>query len=258
MACANGSYTLHLSGPAGLTDLAGDPIVGNDLSGDYVIPFQVQAPAGGISGNSTDGYTVNSQAGDGAPQNLGVLFADELDAGVTIIRGPEPGTSSPSTSTSDNYVIQLLQANSYSFALSGADLPEGAQVTLTNASGQSVPLLPSYNGQVYFAPLVAGTYTVTVGGWSRRPVGGHLLPTHDRLGGPARQRRAARRRTNPSLANSVGRQRRSTASPSSGGSGTGGGLTSHLIGRTERVRYRCERPSGQSYEPGRQPARWGG
>ena len=41
---ANGSYALHLSGPGGLTDLGGNPIVGNDPSGDYVIPFQVQGP----------------------------------------------------------------------------------------------------------------------------------------------------------------------------------------------------------------------
>ena len=37
----------------------------------------------------TDGYTVVSQAGQGVPQDLGVLFPDELQAGVTIIRGPE-------------------------------------------------------------------------------------------------------------------------------------------------------------------------
>ncbi len=39
-------------------------------------------------------------------------------------------------------------------------------MTLTNASGQPVPLLPSFDGQDYFAPLVAGTYTVGVSGWS--------------------------------------------------------------------------------------------
>ena len=37
----NGSYTLHLSGPGGLTDLGGNPLPGNDPSGDYVIPFTV-------------------------------------------------------------------------------------------------------------------------------------------------------------------------------------------------------------------------
>jgi len=163
---ANGSYALHLSGPGGLTDFGGNPIVGNDPSGDYVIPFTVQGPARGISGNMTDGYTVVSQAGQGIAQNLGVLFPDELQAGVTIIRGPESGNSLASSTTADEYVIQLLQSQEYSFTLSGDDLPDGVQVTVSNASGQTVPFLTSYDGLVYFAPLSAGSYTVTVGGWT--------------------------------------------------------------------------------------------
>ena len=63
-------------------------------------------------------------------------------------------------------MIQLLQSQNYSFTLSGDDLPAGAQVTVRNASGQSIPLLASSDGLVFFAPLVAGTYTVAVGGWT--------------------------------------------------------------------------------------------
>ena len=167
---ANGSYALHLSGPGGLTDFAGNPLASNDPSGDYVIPFQIQGPDRGISGNMTDGYTVLSQAGDGAPQDLGVLFPDELQAGVTIIRGPESGTSLANPSTTDQYEIQLLQQQSYAFQLSDYSLldplPDGAQVTLTDASGQSIPLSQSFNGQVYFAQLTPGTYTIAVSGWT--------------------------------------------------------------------------------------------
>ena len=90
----NGFYALHLSGPGGLTDLGGNPIVGNDPSGDYVITFQVQGPARDISGNLTDGYTIMSQTGTGVTQDLGVLFPHELQAGVTIVCGPDPGASS--------------------------------------------------------------------------------------------------------------------------------------------------------------------
>ena len=36
---ANGPYQLHLSGPLGLADLAGNPVVGNEDSGDYVVAF---------------------------------------------------------------------------------------------------------------------------------------------------------------------------------------------------------------------------
>jgi len=162
----NGQYDLHLSGPGGLTDLAGNALVGNDPSGDEVIPFQVQGLDRGISGNITDGYTVQSQAGQGVPQDLGVLFPLELQAGVTVIRGPESGTSPASSPTADEYVIQLLQNQEYSFTLSGDNLPDGVQVTLSDASGQPVPLLTSNDGLVKFAPLSVGTYTVGVGGWT--------------------------------------------------------------------------------------------
>ena len=154
---ANGLYALHLSGWAGLTDLGGNPIVGNDQSGDYVIPFQVKGPDRGISGNLIDGYSVTSRAGDGVAQDLGVLFPDELQAGVTVIRGPQTDTGTEDASTEDVYVIQLLQSQHYSFALSGNNLPPGAQVTLSDAAGRSIPLLASFDGQVFFAPLSAGS-----------------------------------------------------------------------------------------------------
>ena len=45
-ALPDGDYQLHLSGAAGLADLGGNPLVGNDPSGDYVVPFTVErAPA---------------------------------------------------------------------------------------------------------------------------------------------------------------------------------------------------------------------
>ncbi len=163
---ANGQYTLHLSGPGGLTDLGGNPLVGNNPSGDYVLAFQVQGPDRGISGNMTAGYTIQSQAGQGVPQDIGVLFPRELQAGVTVIRSAG-STSSPTPSpTQDEYVIQLIQNQEYSFSLSGDDLPDGIQVTVTDALGQTVPLLCSPDGLDYFAPMSAGTYTVAVGGWT--------------------------------------------------------------------------------------------
>jgi methionine-rich copper-binding protein CopC len=163
---ANGSYTLHLSGPAGLADLAGNPILGNDPSGDDVIPFQVQGPDRGVSGNMTDGYTLAARVGSASPQDLGVLFPDELQAGLTISRGPESGAGAASASTEDDYVIQFLQNQYYSFVLSGDALPDGTRVTLTDAQGQAVPLLSSPDGRDFFGPVKGGTYTVAVGGWT--------------------------------------------------------------------------------------------
>jgi methionine-rich copper-binding protein CopC len=162
----NGSYALHLSGPRGLTDLGGNPLPGNDPSGDYVIPFAVQGPDRGIAGDMANGYWMISQAGRGAPQDIGVLFPDELQAGVAILRYPTSDTNPGSSSTQDEYVIQVLQHQRYSFQLIGDDLPVGTQVTLTDASGQSIPLLSSFDGGLFFGNLQAGTYTVSVGGWA--------------------------------------------------------------------------------------------
>jgi methionine-rich copper-binding protein CopC len=164
----DGSYALHLSGPGGLIDLGGNPIVGNDPSGDYVIPFQVEGPKRDISGEMTDGYTIVSHAAQGVPQDLGVLFPNEIQAGVTVVRGPDAGASAALPTMEDDYLIQVLQSQNYSFTLSGDDLPAGAQVTMSNASGQPIPLLASIDGQEFFGRLIAGTYTVSVGGSTAR------------------------------------------------------------------------------------------
>src|SRR5262249_53961552 len=49
---ANGQYELHITGQ--VTDLGGNPLVGNDPSGDYVVPFTVDAPPRGNGGNPLD------------------------------------------------------------------------------------------------------------------------------------------------------------------------------------------------------------
>src|SRR5262249_28134835 len=133
---------------------------------DDVIPFQVQGPDRGVSGNMTDGYTLAARLGTASRQDLGVLFPDELQAGLTISRGPESGAGAASYFREDDYGIPLFQNQYYSFVLSGDALPDGTRVTLTDAQGQAVPLLSSPDGRDYFAPLKAGTYTVAVGGWT--------------------------------------------------------------------------------------------
>jgi methionine-rich copper-binding protein CopC len=161
----NGSYTLHLSGPGGLADLGGNPLVGDDPSGDDVIPFVVQGPGRTISGKMTVGYTIASQGGQADAQPIGVLFPDELQAGVTIARAPESATSPDPDSMQDEYAIQFLQNQIYAFKLSGNDLPPGIQVSVESASGQVIDLSPSFNQLIFFAPLAAGPYTIIVSGW---------------------------------------------------------------------------------------------
>ena len=50
--------------------------------------------------------------------------------------------------------------------MSGDDLPDGAQVTVTDASGQSIPLLVRATDWSFSPRSIAGTYTVAVGGWT--------------------------------------------------------------------------------------------
>ncbi|MHB1559674.1 MAG: hypothetical protein ACYC61_19680, partial [Isosphaeraceae bacterium] len=161
----DGSYTLHLSGPSGLTNLGGVPLVGNSPSGDDVIPFTVNGPGRGITGNASQGYTIVSQYGGNVTQQIGVLFPDELVAGVTIVRAPESSVTASPSPPDDRYAIQLLQNQNYAFSLSGANLPAGIQVTLLDASGQNIPLVPTFNDLLFLRVLTAGSYTIVVRGW---------------------------------------------------------------------------------------------
>ncbi len=167
-ALPNGTYVLHLSGSQGLTDLAGNPLVGNDpISGDYVSHFTVNGPVRGTPSNPL--VWLNQEPNDtlAQPQVLGALFPNELQTGVTLERNS--AASSPAD-TADYYQIQVLQQTSYFFILTGSSLPRGIQLTLTDSSGSPLPVntqvLP--NGIVLWAVLNPGTYVAGVGGWSPR------------------------------------------------------------------------------------------
>ncbi len=72
-ALPNGDYELHLSGAAGLADLGGNELVGNDPScGDYVVPFTVDAPARGTAGNPLEWNDQEPNDNINDPQDLGV------------------------------------------------------------------------------------------------------------------------------------------------------------------------------------------
>jgi methionine-rich copper-binding protein CopC len=164
----DGSYTLDLSGPGGITDLAGNLLPANDPSGDYLIPFSVDAPTPALPGSMSGGFWTIAQAGAGAPQDFGLLFAHQLQAGVSILRYPESPDAPGASATQDQFVVTLPELQGYGFQLIGNDLPAGVQVSLSDASGP-VGLAPAPgNSQLFVGLLSVGTYTVTVGGW---PVG---------------------------------------------------------------------------------------
>jgi hypothetical protein len=135
----NGVYRLHLSGALGLTDLAGNPLAGNDPSGDSVVTF-----------------TVNRSAA--ASPALGVLFPHDLEAGVTLTRDSGAGHG-------DQYPFQVLQNRTYAFLLAGAAVPPGTTLTLTGADGRRVPVTPMDHAIGLLAQLDAGSYVLGVGGW---------------------------------------------------------------------------------------------
>jgi hypothetical protein len=148
---AGGNFTLHLSGALGLADLAGNPLAGSGPGGDFTTSFTVTAPAIGT-------VIASSEPNDITPQNLGVLFPDELQSGVTIVRAANPSLAD----SSDSYTFQVLQAQNYFFFLSGA---AGLAITLRDGSGNLITTA-SQPGGSQVALLEAGTYTVTVSGWT--------------------------------------------------------------------------------------------
>jgi hypothetical protein len=170
----NGAYQLHLSssGPYGLADLAGNSLVGNDASGDYVVHFSVNGPPRGTNGNPLQWYDHEPNDSVSQPQDLGVLFPHELQTGVTITRDPsrDPGTTY--ADTADNYRIQVLQSRDYILSLSGSGLPAGTLPTVTDAAGNTVPTLPQGMGGGVRVTLDSGTYVVGVGGWNSTAASG--------------------------------------------------------------------------------------
>jgi hypothetical protein len=132
-----GNYELHLSGPQGLTDFAGNPLAGNEPGGDYVVPFTVS------------GTGVPAPTDPAGPQQLGVLFPHELQ-----------GSGFRITGGAGSYRFEVLQALDY-FVLSNAP---GVRLTLTDDSGSPVVAKPQPDGVSLQAFLQPGAYVLGVSG----------------------------------------------------------------------------------------------
>jgi hypothetical protein len=171
----SGVYQLHLSGAPsgpgslGLRDFADNPLAGNDpASGDFVYTFSVHDPAHDPGNNPLHRY---NQYPNADPQNLGVLFPNEIMAGVTVSRDfTTHAPVTPAADASDVYVIQVLQRQDYVFALHGTGLGAGVYPVLVNAANFQV-LLPTFEGiptpgnvAVRYT-LDPGTYFVHIGTW---------------------------------------------------------------------------------------------
>jgi hypothetical protein len=167
-ALPNGAYQLHLSGRQGLTDLAGNPLVGNDFWGDYVIRFTVNSPP---RGSSTDPLTWFVQG----QQDLGVLFPNELAKGVHLVHSPLAGGTSQPPGSVDSLQIQLLQKKPYIFLLTSTSLPRTLTLKVLDDLGNPLRCVPRriLGGIKLVEVLAPGTYTILVQGWS--PAAGYTL-----------------------------------------------------------------------------------
>lgn len=164
-ALPNGANQLHLSGPLGLADLAGNPLAGNDPSGDYVVRFTVNGPPRGTSGAPLTWTFSNPSDSASNPTPLGVLFPRDLQSGVNVARVADSASNEAAADVADYYQFQVLQSRPYFFNLPQTSQP-GIGATLTDASGKSIPLLAQGNGSAYLVSLDPGTYVIRIDGWT--------------------------------------------------------------------------------------------
>ncbi len=176
----NGDFELHVSGTLGLTDLAGNPLVTNDASGDYVTRFTV-ADASRV-GDPTQRLNAPGNDSFETAQDLGVLFPYELQSGVTLVRDAATNASQPADSA-DFFHFELLQTKAYFFTLSnfGDGRPPALQVL--NEAGQVMPLLSLPGGQGLLGTLPEGRYVLHFGPWDAADAGNVTYQLKMVLGG---------------------------------------------------------------------------
>src|SRR5262249_26223393 len=153
----NGQYSLHITDQ--VTNLGGTPLVGNDPSGDYVVPFTVAGPQRGDGGDPL--HWVDQEPNDDIqhPQDLGILFPNDPSKGITITRDFSQDTAQAPQDTADVYEFQVLLGRTYNFKLEGNPPPAGVKLSLTDLSGNVViPQVPGMNGRLLSGPLNPGTY----------------------------------------------------------------------------------------------------
>lgn len=163
----NGAHALHLSGPLGLTDFAGNELLGNAASGDFEYEFTVAGPDRGSDGDPLRWESLPDNDNVLDPQTLGPLFAHELEQGVTFFRDADD----EALDTADSFRFEVLQNRVYILLLDAVALPPGFALTLTDVDGNPVPATLLETGDVLQAHLPAGSYVVTVGGWQAQNAG---------------------------------------------------------------------------------------
>lgn len=157
-----GEYELHLSGSQGLTNVVGAPLIGNTPNGDYVVKFSVDTADAGTDGNPRTWTHATETDPATEPQQLGILFPHELQAGVDIVRNRD---SKQARDTSDAYQFSVIQEQSYSFSLSGDHLPHNTSLSLFDHAGNVVSTTSGDGNIILTTQLAVGDYVLKVGDW---------------------------------------------------------------------------------------------
>ena len=160
-ALPNGAYQFIFSG---VTDFAGNPLVGMGAGNRFMMPFTVQSPPRGDNGNPLRRSEAEPNDDLSHAQNLGTLFRDELRQQVIIHR--DAGSSA--SDQGDYFQFTVWQRTQYGFLLSDAGSPANLLLNVATTSG-SVLASSANNletGTALFVVLDPGTYVVSVTGWS--------------------------------------------------------------------------------------------
>lgn len=151
----NGSYQLHL---VGVADFAGNPLLTDDPSGHFVIPFTLNDPGAGA------GLVIQREVepNDDLGQFLGTLGRDGL-----AVRGDLGSTGIELPDFVDIYTLELTAATSYVFMFSpvdGSALPEGLTLLVLGEFGVVPAALNFLGGGIaaVASRLEPGFYTVIV------------------------------------------------------------------------------------------------
>ena len=158
----NGEFTLHISGALGLTDLAGNLLVSNDASGDYVTHFSVDdtAPI------DSSALRTNASGNDSleTAQDLGVLFPHDLQSGIKLVRNALTNADQPAD-TADYFRFEVLQSQTYFFTLSNFGAGSPPAIKVLNEAGQVIRSTSLPGGKGTFVFLSPGNYVLRLGPW---------------------------------------------------------------------------------------------
>ena len=141
--------------------------MGNTPGGDDVVNFHVNTAPESMSFDPSSGYQMTLPTRLSYPEVLGVLFPDEIQAGITLTRNADQSRTAPVAG--DQFEFHILQSTTYSFILSCDDIPPGTQLLgLTDGAGNPASYTLDQNNEVLTAYLYPGTYLLNVGGWDPR------------------------------------------------------------------------------------------